>query len=106
MIKYKFYKKGKNVLFHFVIALLTFSCSTKNNEENIQKNQRFTSDWSTYNWISDGRQLNNCMRYQMDGHLETTIGTLMFIGGLPFSALSDIVICNEEIVCGYWGHVK
>lgn len=52
------------------------------------------------------RQLNNCMRYQMDGHLETVAGTLFFIGGLPFSALSDVVICNEEIIGGYWSHVK
>lgn len=52
------------------------------------------------------RQLNNCMRYQMDGHLETTIGTLIFVQGLPFTALSDVVICNEEIICGYWSHVK
>lgn len=103
MIKYKFHKKRGNVFFLFVIAFLAFSCTTKNND---LKNQHLASDWSSYNWISYERQLNNCMRYQMDGHLETVAGTLFFIGGLPFSALSDVVICNEEIIGGYWSHVK
>ena len=103
MIKYKFFKKGGNVFFLFVIAFLAFSCTTKNND---LKNQHLASDWSSYNWISYERQLNNCIRYQMDGHLETTIGTLIFVQGLPFTALSDVVICNEEIICGHWSHVK
>ncbi|MCR4856692.1 MAG: hypothetical protein K5890_00630 [Bacteroidales bacterium] len=52
------------------------------------------------------RQLSSCLQYQMDGHFETTLGTIQYIAGLPWSFLWDNAICGEEIMSGLWSHVK
>ncbi|MBO7491395.1 MAG: hypothetical protein J6T59_03030 [Bacteroidales bacterium] len=52
------------------------------------------------------RQLNSCMQYQIDGHFETTAGTIFYILGMPASAIHDAIICGEEIHDGLWNHVS
>lgn len=52
------------------------------------------------------RQLNACLQYQFDGHTETFIGMASYLAKLPITALVDVVICAEEIIRGYWDHVK
>lgn len=52
------------------------------------------------------RRLHNCFSYRMDGHLETAVGTLIFIATLPYSLFDDIAICGNEIYKGFWNHVN
>ena len=52
------------------------------------------------------RQISSCMSYQLDGHFETLIGTIAYIGGLPGTLLVDFAVCNEEIIRGFWQHVE
>lgn len=52
------------------------------------------------------RQLNSCMQYQIDGHFETTMGTMIYILGMPAAAIHDAIICGEEIYSGLWNHVN
>ncbi|MBR4135064.1 MAG: hypothetical protein IKU03_01435 [Bacteroidales bacterium] len=52
------------------------------------------------------RQLSCCMEYQLDGHFETTLGSIAYVAGLPGSALLDLAICGEEILRGFWDHVN
>lgn len=52
------------------------------------------------------RQLSSCLQYQMDGHFETTIGTIQYIACMPWSFIWDNAICGEEILRGLWSHVS
>lgn len=52
------------------------------------------------------RQLLNCLSYQIDGHLETTMGTILYISGMPQNFFYDVIVCGNEIFNGLWNHVN
>lgn len=52
------------------------------------------------------RQLINCLSYQIDGHLETIAGTILYISSMPQSFFGDLITCGNEIYDGMWNHVN
>lgn len=52
------------------------------------------------------RQLLNCLSYQIDGHLETIAGTILYISSMPQSFFGDLITCGNEIYDGMWNHVN
>ncbi len=52
------------------------------------------------------RQMLNCLSYQIDGHLETIAGTILYISSMPQSFFGDLITCGNEIYNGMWNHVN
>ena len=52
------------------------------------------------------RQMLNCLSYQIDGHLETIAGTILYISSMPQSFFGDLITCGNEIYDGMWNHVN
>lgn len=52
------------------------------------------------------RQMLNCLSYQIDSHLETIAGTILYISSMPQSFFGDLITCGNEIYDGMWNHVN
>lgn len=85
-----------------LINYISFVSNNGNSKEQLPRTSYSSSDGE----LRIERQLNACMHYQYDGHTETFVGKLLYFVGLPITAIEDILICSEEIIRGYWDHVK